>query len=135
MPDVESDQFKFAPYRRVLDHKKVQQYLNTVIEGETKYQSPREMACNLWNRGLAGEFYPDKPPASSPVPACDCGNPRSLSSVPTCDLVKELMTREGISQWLVRHDDQYAVRFVPHTGTEHPGSLEPGPATILVVID
>lgn len=47
--------------------------------------------------------------------ACDCGGSCRLTNIPTCDLVEELMTREGVSQWLVRHDDQYAVRFVPHT--------------------
>ena len=50
----------FAVFSYILDHRKLQRFLNEVIEGEITYESPNEMACYLWNRCVAGEFYPDK---------------------------------------------------------------------------
>ena len=51
---------KFAVYRKILDHQKVQRYLDDIITGKIQYGTPEQMACDMWARCLAGEFYPDK---------------------------------------------------------------------------
>ena len=119
MVSSEPTRIRFAPYRQVLDHKKIEQYLNMVIEGETKYESPRELACNLWNRRLAGEFYPDKP---------------TSSQIPTCDLVKEIATREGVTEYVAGPQDRYLVRTKADDGISRV-DFDLGPAVILVVVD
>ena len=57
-----------------------------------------------------------------------------LKAVPTCDLVKELATREGVTQFLVGVEDGYLVRVCPERDESY-GKSDLGPATILVVVD
>ena len=57
-----------------------------------------------------------------------------LKAVPTCDLVKELATREGVTPHLVGVEDRYLVRVRPEQGDTHT-KFDLGPATILVVVD
>ncbi len=63
--------------------------------------------------------------------ACNCGG-ACLSSVPTRDLVAELATREGVTEFVAGVEDWYLVRIAPNTGARN-DSFDRGPATILVV--
>ena len=57
-----------------------------------------------------------------------------LTSIPTCDLVAELATREGVVRYLVGVEDGYLVRVCPERDESY-GRSDLGPATILVVVD
>lgn len=50
---------KFALYSSKIDRKKLQKFLNPIIDGETDYESPQEMAIDLHNKMAEGLFYPD----------------------------------------------------------------------------
>ena len=66
--------------------------------------------------------------------ACNSGGPSSLADVPTCDLVAELATREGVTEFTVGVEDGYLVRVCPERDESY-GKSDIGPATILVVVD
>ena len=57
-----------------------------------------------------------------------------LRVVPTCDLVKELATREGVTEFIAGPQDRYHVRTKTCDGVSH-ADFGLGPATILVVVD
>ena len=65
---------------------------------------------------------------------CNSGGPSSLADVPTCDLVVELATREGVTWHLVGVEDLYYLRVRSGQGDTHT-TFDLGPATILVVVD
>lgn len=63
----------------------------------------------------------------------DCN--RGLSSVPTCDLVAELATREGVTEYGIGVEDRYLLQ-IAYPETKSCGeTCDTGPATILVVVD
>ena len=63
--------------------------------------------------------------------ACNSGGPSSLADVPTCDLVVELATREGVTRHLVGVEDLYYLR----NSAAISDLAHLVPATILVVVD
>jgi hypothetical protein len=66
--------------------------------------------------------------------ACNSGDPSSLADVPTCDLVAELATREGVTEYVAGVQDRYLVR-VTTDDWDSRVDLDRGPAVILVVVD
>ena len=66
--------------------------------------------------------------------ACDSGGPSSLADVPTCDLVAELATREGVTEYVAGVQDRYLVRTKSDQGISRV-DFDLGPAVILVVVD
>lgn len=62
------------------------------------------------------------------------GNPLNLAGVPTCDLVAELATREGVTEYVAGVQDRYLVRTKSDQGISRV-DFDLGPATILVVVD
>jgi len=66
--------------------------------------------------------------------ACNCGGACNLSSIPTRDLVKELATREGVTEYVAGVQDRYLVRTKSDQGISRV-DFDLGPATILVVVD
>ena len=66
--------------------------------------------------------------------ACNSGGPSSLADVPTCDLVAELATREGVTEYVAGVQDRYLVR-VTTDDWDSRVDLDRGPAVILVVVD
>lgn len=65
---------------------------------------------------------------------CNSGGPSSLADVPTCDLVAELATREGVTEYVAGVQDRYLVRVKTDDGVSRV-DFDLGPATILVVVD
>lgn len=65
---------------------------------------------------------------------CNSGGPSSLADVPTCDLVAELATREGVTEYVARVQDRYLVRVKTDDGTSRV-EFDLGPAVIMVVVD
>ena len=57
-----------------------------------------------------------------------------LKAVSTRDLVAELATREGVTEFTVGVEDGYLVRVCPERDESY-GKSDLGPATILVVVD
>ena len=66
--------------------------------------------------------------------ARNSGGPSSLADVPTCDLVAELATREGVTEYVAGVQDRYLVRMKTDEGVSRV-DFDLGPATILVVVD
>ena len=62
------------------------------------------------------------------------GDEGGCKDVPTCDLVAELATREGVTEFTVGVEDGYLVRVCPERDESY-GKSDIGPATILVVVD
>ena len=54
----------------------------------------------------------------------------SIKNTPTCELVDELVKREGVEEVLIGVNETYGIRS--ETGI---GKLSSGPARILIVID
>ena len=57
-----------------------------------------------------------------------------MTDVPTCDLVAELATREGVTEYVAGGQDRYLVRVKTDEGVSRV-DFDLGPATILVVVD
>ena len=76
--------------------------------------------------------HPVRKDAAAAVCACD--GPCRLADVPTCDLVKELATREGVTEHVARPHDQYLVKTKVYDGVSR-ADFGLGPAIILVVVD
>jgi hypothetical protein len=66
--------------------------------------------------------------------ACNSGGPSSLADVPTCDLVAELATREGVTEYVAGVQDRYLVKVKTDEGVSRV-DFDLGPAVILVVVD
>ncbi|MFA7121116.1 MAG: BC1881 family protein [Bacilli bacterium] len=60
--------------------------------------------------------------------------PQTLATVPTCDLVKELAAREGVTEFVAGVQDRYHVK-VRTVDAITTADFDLGPATILVVVD
>lgn len=58
----------------------------------------------------------------------------TLSSIPTCDLVTELATREGVTEFVAGLQDRYLVKVKADDGVTTT-NFDLGPAIILVVVD
>ena len=58
----------------------------------------------------------------------------NLTPISTCDLVKEIATREGVTEFTVGVEDGYLVRVCPERDESY-GKSDIGPAIILVVVD
>ena len=57
-----------------------------------------------------------------------------LDSISTCDLVKEIATREGVTEYVAGPQDRYLVRTKADDGASRV-EFDLGPAVILVVVD
>jgi hypothetical protein len=60
--------------------------------------------------------------------------PLNLKGIPTCDLVKELAAREGVTEYVAGPQDRYLVRTKTDDGISRV-DFDLGPAVILVVVD
>jgi hypothetical protein len=58
----------------------------------------------------------------------------NLISISTCDLVAELATREGVTEYVAGVQDRYLVRVKTDEGVSRV-DFDLGPAVILVVVD
>lgn len=91
------------------------------------------------NVEYAGVYLENREEAVSRVialnaqPRGGCGG-SCLSSIPTRDLVKELATREGVTEYVAGVQDRYLVRTKSDQGISRV-DFDLGPATILVVVD
>jgi hypothetical protein len=66
--------------------------------------------------------------------ACNCNGSCGLSAVPTCDLVKERISREGVVEQQAGPGDIYRIHIAT-PGRGESTYIDRGPARILVVVD
>jgi len=76
--------------------------------------------------------HPVRKDAAAAVCACD--GPCRLADVPTCDLVKELAAREGVTEIVAEEPDRCLVKFKDRYGTAT-ADVDLYPATLLMVMD
>ena len=86
------------------------------------------------NVEYSGEYLEDRGAVEMQVAELNGQVPLNLKGIPTCDLAKEIATREGVTEYVAGPQDRYLVRTKADDGTSCV-EFDLGPAVILVVVD
>lgn len=112
--------------------------LSQVIDGQRLYIAGRLLdpmqPLHGGNVEYSGVYLPDHDEVERQVAELNGQVPLNLKEVPTCNLVKELATREGVTEYVAGPQDRYLVRTKTDDGISHV-DFDLGPAVILVVVD
>lgn len=112
--------------------------LSQVIDGQRMFIVGRlidpAQPLHGGNVEYSGGYTADRDVVAKLVDELNGHAPLNLKEVPTCDLVAELVTREGVSQYVAGPQDRYHVK-VRTVDAVTTADFDLGPATILVVVD